>query len=98
MELGRFESARWLPRTTLTNTLGEMNMATRTVATHYVCGFYYTVWYERGSRSWTVQATDGNGNQVGDTQSAPTRDMACIYLGMEAENSRNTHQNTTTHA
>ena len=73
-------------------------MATRTVATHYVCGFYYTVWYERGSRSWTVQATDGNGNQVGDTQSAPTRDMACIYLGMEAVNFRNTHQNTTTHA
>ena len=54
----------------------------------YVRGFYYNVWYERADRSWTVQATDGNGNQINSIISAETRDLALIYLGMDATRTR----------
>lgn len=52
--------------------------------THEIFGVRYDIWYDRSVRSWTTLVKDADGNQVGPAQYAPTRDLALIYVGLEA--------------
>lgn len=49
-----------------------------------VYGRTYRVWYDRMVRLWMHCEVDASGSQVGDAGSAPTRDLAILYLGMGA--------------
>ena len=49
-----------------------------------IAGRRFRVFYDRAARVWTVLELNAAGDQIGDAQYSPTRDLALVYIGMTA--------------